>query len=85
MTLGNESLANPFADLYAELSRDQLLQLAQDYDSLNDAAQTALRSEFVRLDWQVSNFIGGIRLQVEESDAAAGAGYDPLRRPLRRL
>jgi hypothetical protein len=124
MTLGNESLANPFADLYAELSRDQLLQLAQDYDSLNDAAQTALRSEFarremqppliaegedvsvklvtvrryrdlseaivarsllessgmrvelrdenlVRLDWQVSNFIGGIRLQVEESDAAA--------------
>jgi hypothetical protein len=25
----------------------------------------------VRLDWQVSNFIGGIRLQVEESDAAA--------------
>jgi len=26
----------------------------------------------VRLDWQVSNFIGGIRLQVEESDAAAG-------------
>jgi hypothetical protein len=26
----------------------------------------------VRLDWQVSNFIGGIRLQVEESDATAG-------------
>jgi hypothetical protein len=24
----------------------------------------------VRLDWQISNFIGGIRLQVEESDAA---------------
>lgn len=26
----------------------------------------------VRLDWQVSNFIGGIRLQVAEADAAAG-------------
>ncbi len=26
----------------------------------------------VRLDWQVSNFIGGIRLQVEESDGEAG-------------
>ncbi len=25
----------------------------------------------VRLDWQISNFIGGMRLQVEESDAAA--------------
>jgi hypothetical protein len=25
----------------------------------------------VRLDWQVSNFIGGIRLQVDEADAAA--------------
>ncbi len=25
----------------------------------------------VRLDWQISNFIGGIRLQVAESDAAA--------------
>jgi hypothetical protein len=25
----------------------------------------------VRLDWQISNFIGGIRLQVEEADAAA--------------
>jgi hypothetical protein len=112
-----------FAIQYAELTRDQLLQLARDYDSLNDTAQTALRAEFarremqpplideaqevsvklvtirryrdlseaivarsllessgmrvelrdenlVRLDWQVSNFIGGIRLQVEESDAA---------------
>jgi len=30
-----------------------------------------LRDEnLVRLDWQVSNFIGGIRLQVQESDAA---------------
>lgn len=30
-----------------------------------------LRDEnLVRLDWQVSNFIGGIRLQVEEADAA---------------
>lgn len=27
----------------------------------------------VRLDWQVSNFIGGIRLQVEQSDAEAAA------------
>jgi len=26
----------------------------------------------VRLDWQVSNFIGGIRLQVDEADANAG-------------
>ena len=25
----------------------------------------------VRLDWQISNFVGGIRLQVAESDAAA--------------
>ncbi len=25
----------------------------------------------VRLEWQISNFIGGIRLQVEEADAAA--------------
>jgi hypothetical protein len=119
MTLDNRS----FAIQYAELTRDQLLQLARDYDSLNDTAQTALRAEFarremqpplideaqevsvklvtirryrdlseaivarsllessgmrvelrdenlVRLDWQVSNFIGGIRLQVEESDAA---------------
>jgi hypothetical protein len=120
MALGNESFANPYTDL----SREQLLRLARDYDSLNDDAQSALRTEFarremqpplvddgedvsvklvtirryrdlseaivarsllessgmrvelrdenlVRLDWQVSNFIGGIRLQVEESDAAA--------------
>jgi hypothetical protein len=124
MTLGNNSSANPYADQYAELGREQLLQLARDYDSLNDAAQTALRAEFarremqpplidedeevssklvtirryrdlseaivarsllesaglrvelrdenlVRLDWQYSNMIGGIRLQVEEADAAA--------------
>jgi len=32
-----------------------------------------LRDEnLVRLDWQVSNFIGGIRLQVDEADANAG-------------
>jgi hypothetical protein len=128
MTLGNESFANPYpdsyADQYAELNPDELLRLARDYDSLNDAAQTALRAEFarremqpplvdesedvsvklvtirhyrdlseaivarsllessgmrvelrdenlVRLDWQWSNFIGGIRLQVEETDEAA--------------
>jgi hypothetical protein len=33
-----------------------------------------LRDEnLVRLDWQVSNFIGGIRLQVDEANAAAAA------------
>jgi hypothetical protein len=33
-----------------------------------------LRDEnLVRLDWQVSNFIGGIRLQVEDKDEAAAA------------
>lgn len=33
-----------------------------------------LRNEnLVRLEWQISNFIGGIRLQVEKSDEAAAA------------
>jgi hypothetical protein len=33
---------------------------------------TYLRDEnLVRLDWQISNFIGGIRLQVEQGDVAA--------------
>jgi hypothetical protein len=105
----------------------ELLELARSYDSLTDAAQTALKAEFalrnleppfieeedpaesrelitlrryrdlseaivartllqsagiyvflrdenlVRLDWQVSNFIGGIRLEVEAKDAAGAA------------
>jgi hypothetical protein len=114
--------AEDFAVHYAQLGDAELLQLAQDYDSLIDTAQFALRAEFdrrhlepplldepafeardlvtlrryrdlseaivarsllesagivvylrdenlVRLDWQISNFIGGIRLQVEASDA----------------
>ena len=40
-----------------------------------------LRDEnLVRLDWQLSNFIGGIRLQVEEADAAVAA--DLLNQPV---
>jgi hypothetical protein len=108
------------------MSESELLGIATSYDSLTDAAQTALRAEFarrhleppiieesdeepalrnlvtirryrdlseaivarslvesagifcflkdenlVRLDWQVSNFIGGIRLQVAAEDAVA--------------
>jgi Putative prokaryotic signal transducing protein len=108
------------------MSEAELLTVAADYDSLNDAAQTALRAEFatrklepptipdesaqvesrnlvtirryrdlseaivartvveaagifcflrdentVRLDWQISNFIGGIRLQVSAADVEA--------------
>ena len=114
----------PFAERYATLSNEELLTLAQGYDTLKDDAQAALRAEFahrkmepplldgdepavsqrslvtlrqyrdlseaivarsmletagitvflrdenlVRLDWQVSNFIGGIRLQVDQADA----------------
>ena len=34
-----------------------------------------LRDEnLVRLDWQISNFIGGLRLQVDENGRGAGAG-----------
>ena len=104
---------------YEKLGEGALMELARSYDSLTDAAQTALRAEFarrglepplveekgvpaqrdlvtvrqyrdlseaivarsllesagipvylrdenlVRLDWQVSNVIGGIRLQVD--------------------
>jgi hypothetical protein len=114
------------AATYAQLGENELLELAQAYDSLTDEAQAALRTEFrrrhleppliedredpaairelvtlrryrdlseaivarsllesagiyvflrdenlVRLDWQVSNFIGGIRLQVEAKDEIA--------------
>jgi hypothetical protein len=114
-----------FAQGYRKMLNGELLKLAQSYDHLTDAAQSALRAEFarrnlqppileetahppehrslvtvaryrdlseaivvrtmlesagiyvflrdenlVRLDWQVSNFIGGIRLQVEAADEA---------------
>jgi hypothetical protein len=115
----------PFAHRYAQLSEQELLALAREYDSLVEPAQSAMRAEFakrklepplvdedlvdtaqrlvtvrryrdlseaivarsmleaaeidvhlqdenlVRLDWQVSNFIGGIRLQVPEDQANA--------------
>jgi hypothetical protein len=116
-----------FVTKYAAMREDELIGLAHSYDSLVEAAQTALRAEFanrglappileekgqedlveqalvtvrryrdlseaivartllesagirvylrdenlVRLDWQVSNFIGGIRLQVEGADQEA--------------
>lgn len=117
-----------FAALYAGMSELELLAVARDYDSLQEAAQVALRAEFavrglepplanddgdtevwasrrlvtvsrfrdlseaivarsmlesagiivslrdenlVRLDWQISNFIGGLRLQVDAGDEAA--------------
>ncbi|HUB18069.1 MAG TPA: DUF2007 domain-containing protein [Acidobacteriaceae bacterium] len=112
------------------MSEIELQQLAQEYDSLTNAAQTALRTEFAnrhleppviedpietpepaarklvtvrryrdlseaivarsllesagiaawvrdenvaRMEWQYSNLLGGIRLQVEASDAEAAA------------
>lgn len=113
---------------YRKMFDGELLKLAQSYDQLTDAAQTALRAEFahrgleppvleeaedpaelrdlitvaryrdlseaivvrtmlesagiyvflrdenlIRLDWQVSNFIGGIRLEVESKDEARAA------------
>ncbi len=116
------------AEGYSKMVEAELLELAQSYDSLTDAAQAALRAEFarrdleppmiedaddpperrhlvtlcryrdlseaivartflesagiyvflrdenlVRLDWQVSNLIGGIRLQVEAKDEAGAA------------
>src|SRR5271156_1442140 len=117
------------AEGYSKMVEAELLELAQSYDSITDAAQAALRAEFarrdleppilddaedaapeqrnlvtlcryrdlseaivartflesagiyvflrdenlVRLDWQVSNFIGGIRLQVEAKDEAGAA------------
>jgi Putative prokaryotic signal transducing protein len=119
---GGDVVAN-----YARLNEGELMDVARSYDSLTDAAQSALRAEFarrglepplveeedgvleqrdlvtirqyrdlseaivarsllesagipvflrdenlVRLDWQVSNFIGGIRLQVDaENEQAA--------------
>ncbi len=113
---------------YRKMFDGELLKLAQSYDQLTDAAQTALRAEFarrgldppileeaenptelrdlitiaryrdlseaivvrtmlesagidvflrdenlVRLDWQMSNLIGGIRLEVEAKDEARAA------------
>jgi len=113
---------------YRKMFDGELLKLAQSYDQLTDAGQTALRAEFarrsleppileeaedptelrdlitvaryrdlseaivvrtvlesagiyvflrdenlVRLDWQVSNLIGGIRLEVEAKDEARAA------------
>ena len=118
---------NEYWARFAEMGEAELLEVAQDYESLTEHAQAALRAEFarrgmeaplieesdsdeseqrklvtvrryrdlseaivargmlesagievflqdenlVRLDWQVSNFIGGIRLQVDEVDAKA--------------
>ena len=113
---------------YAAMNEGELMAIARTYETLREAAQDALRAEFVRrglepplldeednvarppidqklvtvrryrdlseaivarsviegagifcflqnenivrLDWQISNFIGGIRLQVAESDVA---------------
>ncbi len=116
---------------YAAMNELELMQIAQDYDSLTETAQSALRAEFarrhleppliedeeprelvtirqyrdlseaivarsmlesngievylkdenlVRLDWQVSNFIGGIRLQVDSDDAVTAV--DLLSQPV---
>jgi hypothetical protein len=68
----------------AESERRQLVTLCR-YRDLSEAivARTLLESagiyvflrdeNLVRLDWQVSNFIGGIRLQVEDKDEATAA------------
>ncbi len=120
-----ERSGEDFGTHYLGMEDKELLRLAQQYDSLTEDAQSALRTEFarrgleppllegedevesrklvtvrryrdlseaivarsllesagivvylydenlVRLDWQVSNFIGGIRLQVEEADEQA--------------
>jgi len=70
------------ADESDEPVQRQLITLRQ-YRDLSEAivARTMLEAagipvylrdeNLVRLDWQVSNFIGGIRLQVEDSDAQA--------------
>ncbi len=115
-----------FAATYASLSELELLRLAQQYDTLTESAQAAMRAEFarrnlepplidagydqtdaqtlitierfrdhseaivarsllesanipvylagenfVRLDWQMSQLVGGIRLQVAPADEAA--------------
>ena len=72
----------PLVDAPYETVQRKLVTLRQYRDlseaivarSMLEAAGIAvyLRDEnLVRLDWQVSNFIGGIRLQVEASDAEA--------------
>lgn len=123
-----------FAATYASLSELELLRLAQEYDTLTELAQAAMRAEFarrnlepplvdagydqtdaralitieryrdhseaivarsllesanipvyladenfVRLDWQMSNLVGGIRLQVAPADEAAA--LELLRQP----
>ena len=123
------------AEGYRKMFDGELLELAQSYEQLTDAAQTALRAEFahrgleppllddaedppglrdlitvaryrdlseaivvrtmlesagiyvflrdenlVRLDWQVSNFIGGIRLEVDAKDEARAA--ELIRQPI---
>jgi hypothetical protein len=121
MTTGPED----FAAQYAQMSETELMELAHSYDSLQEAAQAALRAEFarrglepplveepgeweyrplvtvrqyrdlsealvgrsvlesagiqawiadenlVRMDWFYSNLVGGMRLQVDESNEAA--------------
>ena len=53
-----------YRDLSEAIVARTLLESAGIYVFLRD-------ENLVRLDWQVSNFIGGIRLQVEDKDEAA--------------
>jgi Putative prokaryotic signal transducing protein len=55
-----------YRDLSEAIVARTLLESAGIYVFLRD-------ENLVRLDWQVSNFIGGIRLQVEDKDEAAAA------------
>ena len=41
-------LPEEFAKRYAEMSEVELMELAQDYDSLTEVAKAALRAEFAR-------------------------------------
>ncbi len=69
-----------YRDLSEAIVARSLLESAGVWVSLRD-------ENLVRLDWQISNFIGGLRLEVEAEDAAAaiellgqpvpeGIGYD---------
>jgi hypothetical protein len=76
-------LEPPFIEEISEDQRSHTLVTIRRYRDLSEALvarsllesagiYTFLRDEnLVRLDWQVSNFIGGIRLQVEDAEAAA--------------
>jgi hypothetical protein len=79
----HRGLEAPLVDGLEETEQRKLVTLRR-YRDLSEAivARGMLESagievflqdeNLVRLDWQVSNFIGGIRLQVDEADAAAG-------------